>query len=133
MSVSAIRTALATRLGTISGLRTSATIPDQINPPMAVVSLDSISYDEAFQRGLDEYRFTITVVVGRVAERTAQNNLDAYLAPTGNKSIKTAVEGDRTLGGAAQTLRVTEMTGVSPTQIGDVTYLTATYSVTVHA
>lgn len=133
MSVSALRTGLGKRLSTVPQLRVAPTIPDQIHPPMAVVSLDSITYDEAFNRGLDEYRFTITVVVGRAAERSAQNNLDAYLAPTGKQSIKTAVEGDRTLGGAAQTLRVTEMTGVSPAQIGDVTYLTATYSVTVYA
>lgn len=132
-TVTELRTGLATRLATISGLRTSATIPDQINPPMAVVSIDTIVYDEAFSRGLDEYQFTVTLFVGRVAERSAQNNLDAYLAPTGSGSVKTAIEGDRTLGGKAQTLRVTDMLGVSPTTVGEVSYLTAQFAVTVYA
>jgi hypothetical protein len=132
-TVTELRTGLATRLATITGLRTAATIPDQINPPVAVVSIDSVNYDTAFNRGMDEYNFTITVVVGRVAERIAQNNLDAYCAPTGSGSVKTAIEGDRSLGGKAQTLRVTEMAGVSPVVIGDITYLTAAFAVTVYA
>jgi hypothetical protein len=132
-TVTELRTGLATRLATISGLRTSATIPDQINPPVAIVSLDSITYDEAFARGLDEYQFIVTVFVGRVAERTAQNALDAYLAPTGSGSVKTAIEGDRSLGGKAQTLRVTDMNGISPTTVGDVPYLTAQFAVIVYA
>jgi hypothetical protein len=73
------------------------------------------------------------VFVGRVAERTAQNALDAYLAPTGSGSVKTAIEGDRSLGGKAQTLRVTDMNGISPTTVGDVPYLTAQFAVIVYA
>jgi hypothetical protein len=132
-TVTELRSGLAARLATITGLRTSATIPDQINPPVAIVSLDNIAYDEAFARGLDEYQFTVTVFVGRIAERTAQNALDAYLAPTGSGSVKTAIEGDRSLGGKAQTLRVTDMVGVAPTTVGDVPYLTAQFAVTVYA
>jgi hypothetical protein len=132
-TVTELRTGLATRLGTISGLRTSATIPDQINPPLAVVSVETITYDEAFSRGLDQYTFMITLLVGRVAERSAQNSLDSYLAPTGSGSVKTAIEGDRSLGGKAQTLRVTEMSGITPVTLGDVSYLSATFMVTVYA
>lgn len=132
-TVTELRTGLATRLATISGLRTSATIPDQINPPIAIVGLQRIIYDEAFSRGLDEYEFMVTVFVGRVAERSAQNTLDAYLAPTGSGSVKTAIEGDRTLGGKAQTLRVTDMAGLNPVTVGDVSYLSAQFTVTVYA
>lgn len=128
-----LRSGLATRLGTISGLRTAATIPDQVNPPVAIVSVDSISYDTSYARGMDEYALTVTVIVGRVNERTAQSNLDAYLAPTGAASIKTAIEADRTLGGVAQTCRVTDMRGISPVVIGDITYLAAAFAVTVYA
>ena len=128
-----LRDGLKNRLATISGLRTTATIPDQVNPPIAIVSLDTIAFDQAFRRGLDEYRFTITVVVGRISERTAQTKLDGYLAPTGSTSIKTAIEGDTSLGGKAQTLRVTEMTGLSSAAEAEDIYLTATFSVTVYA
>jgi hypothetical protein len=132
-TISELRSGLATRLATISGLRTSATIPDQLNPPVAVVSLDTVTFDEAFQRGLDQYQFTVTVIVGRVAERSSQNKLDGYIDPTGSGSVKTAIEGDRTLGGKASTLRVTDMTGISTVQIGDATMLIASFSVVVYA
>lgn len=132
-TVSELRSGLATRLATISGLRTSATIPDQLNPPVAVVSLDTITFDEAFQRGLDQYAFTVTVVVGRVAERSSQLRLDAYCDPAGSSSVKTAIEADRTLGGKASTLRVTDMNGIGTVTIGDATMLTANFSVLVYA
>ena len=47
--------------------------------------------------------------------------------------IKAAIEGDRYLGGSAFDTRVTEMRDQGPLAIGDVTYLTATFAVTVIA
>lgn len=133
-TIAAIRTGLATRLGTISGLRTAATVPDDPKPPVAIVMPPTITYDQAMGRGLDQYEFSILVMVGRVSERTAQASLDAYANPTGAGSIKTAIEADRTLGGAAQTCRVTDMRNVGPmsTTEGN-TYLTAEFVVTVYA
>lgn len=133
-TIAAIRAGLATRLGTISGLRTSATVPDDPKPPVAIVLPPTITYDTAMGRGLDQYEFSILVMVGRVSERTAQASLDAYANPRGAGSIKTAIEADRTLGGAAQTCRVTDMRNVGPlsTTEGN-TYLTAEFVVTVYA
>ena len=99
-----MRTALATSLRTISGLRASEEIPDQVSPPIAVVSLNNIDYHQAFAGGLTIYRFTIRVIVGRAAERQAQRYLDAYVFPTGESSVKGAIESNRTLGGACQDL-----------------------------
>lgn len=132
-TVQELREGLATRLRTISGLRAASTQPDNPMPPQAIVNLDSITYDTAFARGLDEYQFTILVIAGRVAERTAQNRLEAYLNPSGTSSIKTAIQGDRTLGGKAQTLRVTEVTSFGSINVGDVTYLAANLTVVVYA
>jgi hypothetical protein len=128
-----LRTGLATRLATISGLRSSAYIPDNPTPPVAVVMPGRIQYDTAFGRGSDEYQFTIMLIVGRVADRASQTNLDAYCASSGSTSVKAAVEGDRTLGGKALDCRVTEMTNQGSLAIGDVTYHTAEFSVTVIA
>ena len=133
MSISAIRTGLATRLGTISGLRTSATVPDDPKPPVAIVLPPTINYDTSMGRGLDTYEFSILVMVGRLSERTAQASLDAYANPSGATSIKTAIEADRTLGGAAQSCRVTDMRNVGPMSIAENTYLTAEFVVTVYA
>jgi len=132
-SMSSLRTGLANRLATISGLRSSATIPDNPQPPIAVVMPSRITYDQAFGRGSDEYEFTILVIVGRVVDRTSQTNLDAYCASSGSASVKAAIEGDTTLGGVAEDCRVTAMTSQGSLSIGDVTYHTAEFSVTVIA
>lgn len=128
-----LRTGLATNLATITGLRTANLIPDQVNPPIAIVTPESITYDTSFARGLDEYNFTILVVVHRVAERSAQSSLDAFCNPTGATSIKTAIESDRSLGGKAQTLRVTDLRTYQALSVGDVDYLAAEFSVVVYA
>lgn len=132
-TLSAMRTALAANLASISGLRTAATMPDQPNPPIAIVMPTSVSYDTAMGRGLDTYEFTVLVIVGRVDERTAQNLLDGYCNPSGATSIKAAIESNRTLGGQANDLRVTEMRNYSSLPVGEITYLAAEFVVTVFA
>lgn len=128
-----LRTALAARLATISGLRTSAVLPDQPQPPQAVLYPDRVIYDTAMGRGSDEYLFIVLVIVGRIAERNAQTSLDTYCDPSGSTSIKAAVEGDRSLGGVALDCRVTEMRGQGSLSVGDATYLTAEFLVTIVA
>ena len=133
-SISDLRNGLAANLATISGLRTSATVPDSINPPIAVVMPASVTYDIAFARtGGDEYEFTVLVIVGRVDERTAQNRLDAYCSGTGTGTIKAAIESDKTLGGKAMSLRVTSLRNYNQLTVGDTTYLSAEFVVQVYA
>lgn len=132
MSISQIRTALATNLATIPGLRTAAEVPDNPTPPIAIVNLDSVTYDQAFAKGLTNYNFTITVVVGRTAEREAQRKLDGYISP-GTNSVKNAIESDKTLGGYAYDCRVVSLNSVGSLTISDTTYLAADFSVTVIA
>jgi len=132
MSISLIRQGIATNLATIAGLRTAAEIPDNPSPPIAVVSLSSVDFDGAFDRGLTRYNFLVTVIVGRVAEREAQRRLDAYIS-TGSSSVKYAVESDKTLGGNAYDCRVVSMDSVGSLNISDTTYLAADFSVTVIA
>jgi hypothetical protein len=132
MSITLIRTRLAANLATISGLRTSAEVPDLPNPPVAIVALTSVSYDRAFADGLTNYTFTVTVIVGRAAEREAQRKLDAYITPGAN-SVKNAIESDKTLGGYAYDCRVVSMDSVGSLTISDTTYLAADFTVAVIA
>lgn len=132
-SLTDLRTGLANRLATIHGLRSSATIPDNPQPPVAVVMPGSITYDTAFGRGSDEYEFTVMLIVGRAADRASQTNLDAFCASSGTASVKAAIEADPSLGGKALDCRVTQMTNQSSLGIGDVTYHTAEFNVTVIA
>ena len=131
-SVSELRAGIAANLATVAGLRTSATVPDAINPPIAVVMPASITYDTAFARsGGDEYEFVVTVIVGRVDERSAQNKLDDYCSGSGASSIKAAIEVDKTLGGKAFSLRVTSLRNYTQITVGDITYLSAEFVVQV--
>lgn len=133
-TVSELRTGLATNLATIAGLRTSATIPDQVTPPIAVVMPNQITYDTAFARaGGDEYEFIVMVIVGRVDERTAQNRLDAYCSGSGASSVKLAIEKDKTLGGKAFDCRVTNLRNYNQVTVGDTTYLSGEFVVQVYA
>lgn len=132
MSISDIRDGLATNLATISGLRTAADLPDNPSPPIAVVALNNVTYDQAFQKGLVLYNFTVTVIVGRVSERTAQSRLNAY-ASSGSGGIKDAIESDKTLGGAAFDVRLQEMTSLGAITLGEQQYMAAEFSVVVYA
>lgn len=133
-NISDLRAGIATNLATISGLRTSATVPDSINPPIAVVMPNTINYDTSFARtGGDEYEFLVMVIVGRVDERTAQNRLDGYCSGTGASSVKAAIESDKTLGGKAFSLRVTSLRNYNQVTVGDVTYLSGEFVVQVYA
>lgn len=132
MSIADIRDGIVTNLATISGLRTSVDIPDNPSPPIAFVGLESVQYDQSFQRGLTEYNFTVTVLVGRVSERSAQRKLDEYIS-NGARSIKLAIESDKTLGGDAYDVRVSELRNIGTVSLEQVIYLAADFAVTVYA
>ena len=133
VSVSSIRNKLAANLATVPGLRTSDYVPDDPKPPVAVVKPPTIRFDTAMGRGLDEYEFIVTVIVGKQSERSAQRLLDSFCAPKGSGSIKTAIESDRFLAGNCQDLRVTEMRRISSILIDQITYLAAEFTVQVYA
>ena len=132
MSIAAIRAGLGDNLATISGLRVAETIPDNPSPPIAILSLSNVAYDGAFHGGLVHYNFVVSVIVGRVSERTAQARLDTVIS-TGTGSVKRAVESDKSLGGAAYDVRVSEMSSVGAVQLNDATYLAADFSIQVYA
>lgn len=131
--IAAIREGLANNLLTISGLRAYSELRDEVSYPAAMVNLDSVEYDGAMRGGLTTYTFSITLIVGRAAERSMARKLDAYLQPTGEQSVKAGVESDRTLAGECYDLRVESAQSVGSIQMNDQTYLAAEFTVTVYA
>ena len=131
--LSEIRTGLANNLSSITGLRTAAVMPDNPSPPIAIITPDSINFDDTFQRGMQTYTFTVIVLVGRAAERSAQNALDAFCSSTGTSSIKLAIERDKTLAGKVYDLRVTNLRAYASIAVGEVNYLAAEFSVLCYA
>jgi hypothetical protein len=132
MSISLLRAGLAKNLQTIKGLRVVETLPDLVNPPMAMIGLTKVAYNQQNQRSMAEYTFQVTVVLGRVSERTAQASLDVLVAP-GEGSVKYAIESDRTLDGNAYEVFVPELSAYGAVSINGIDYLSAEFSVQVFA
>jgi len=131
-NISDLRSGLATNLATISGLRTSVDLPDNPNPPVAVIGVENVNYDQAFAGGLVEYNFRVTVLASRASDRMAQRRLDTYTS-TETGSVKLAIESDKSLGGKAFDVRVTEMSNIGTVSLGEISYLAADFTVTVYA
>jgi len=80
----------------IQGLNVSDYIPDTYTVPIAVVTLrpDSpIEYDQTSGNNMYVFHFQIDVLVNKGASvYQAQIDLDPYIDPTSDKSIKNAIE-----------------------------------------
>jgi hypothetical protein len=77
--------------------------------------------------------FSVVIVVGRYLDRVANDQLDGYLSYSGATSLRAAIEGDKTLGGVAETLVVPSGTQVSSLAVADAEYLQVSCAVTVYA
>jgi hypothetical protein len=131
-TVTEISDALKNALTTIRGMRVYDYLPDQINPPVGYVGIQSVNYHGAFAGGNPVHTYTINVVVGRVSDRSSQRALDEFLAYDGARSIRAALEADQTLDGVVQTLICTDGGNLAPLTIGDVTYVSIDFSVIVY-
>jgi len=131
---STVRDNMKTALQAVSGLRVLDTLPDSANIPtngaLAVVGMLDMTYDFTLNRGFDSATLSVLVIVGRMSESAAQDRLDGYLQSSGATSIKTAIEADKTLGGAVQTLRVTQAVSGTIT-VANIDYLSYRYEVTL--
>ena len=132
--IAALVDGLSTNLGTVDKLRVQAEILDTVPIPCAIVGPPTdIEYDAVMARGADTYTFTVRVLVARASERSAQRALFDYASGTGSKSIKTAIESDRTLGGVADSLAVTAASGIGIYAYGEADYLGIEFTVEVIA
>lgn len=121
--IAAVRDGLKVRLETIPNLLASTNPVDALDPPYAVVGEIKVSFDKAFGRGSDELEAKVRVYASRADVETGTDLLDGFLAGSGPTSVKAAIEGDRTLGGSADTLRVEAADGYGAYDVGATTYL----------
>jgi hypothetical protein len=131
--VTALRKALATRLDLIPGMRVAAHAADRVSVPMAVVEIASISFDAALGRGADLLVFTVRVYASRADDRAGQEQLDGFLAGSGPKSVKAAIESDSSLGGIAHDLVVAGVDNYGIHEAGGISYYGAEFAVQVWA
>lgn len=131
MIPSEVRKGLRLNLEEISGLRVYEHVPDVVVAPCAIIGQLDLIFDLNNARGLDSANIDVLLIVQRFSERSGQEQLDKYLSGSGEHSVKAAIEADKTLGGAVDTLRVTSaQSGVY--QSADVEYLSYRYQVTVY-
>ena len=131
-TVTQVATGLATNLATITGLRTSAYQPEQLNTPLAFPTLNTVTFHKAMGGGDVTMDWTITVLVGRYTDRTAFATLDGYLSYSGATSVRAAIESDKTLGGVCQTLVVSSAADISSVNAADAEFLQIQFTVQVH-
>lgn len=87
--------ALGTALGGVTGLRVFDFPPDSISPPAAIVAWpEGLEYDNTHARGTDRATFKVHVLVGKVSDRSARDQVNVYAngAGTASTSVKTALD-----------------------------------------
>lgn len=129
MNIPAIRAGLGTALAEVFGERVATEPPDQVTPPMAVISgPEPISYGETFEGTTHHLTFTVRVLVGRVVPRAAQAALDGYMSD-GEGSVYNALELDQTLGGTVVSAQVVTAQNVGSIVVNDVTYAVVDFTI----
>jgi hypothetical protein len=103
--IAAIRTALATRIGTATGLRTMPEARDMISPPVAVILPGDplVTYGITLDGAVTIALRILILISDAAPSEKVQRALDAYLgigAGTTASSIPAAIMADPTLGGA---------------------------------
>lgn len=87
--LSAIRTGLRDLISTeIPGLFVYDTMPDVPQLDALVICPDEVDFTKTMQRGMDEWRFELYVLVPREPWDICQARLDSYITGAGSKSIR---------------------------------------------
>lgn len=132
-TASQVLNGLKNRLATIGGLKAYSYQPAQIiAPPYGFPVITQVNYHRAMGGGLVVYDCVVYIIVGRFTDERANADLDGYLAFSGVKSIRAALEGDETLGGVAQSLTVNSSTDITALQQSDAEFLQIATQVTVN-
>lgn len=105
--------ALATVVGSITGLRAKGYADDQINPPEAQVYTRPYDPRMVFGKGdnygASTYQVGVRVFVSRNDMRTAQSTLRGFMETTGTGSVIAKIEDGASW---SQTISYAEVTGV---------------------
>lgn len=113
-TVEDIRAGIVSNLSAIADCQVFGYVLANPTPPCLYVKPDpdqGVVYDSTMGRGHDTWTFIVTGLVGAVADIGSQKLLDLWVDSAGAKSVKAKLESDRTLGGAADYVRVVSCQG----------------------
>jgi hypothetical protein len=128
--------AIQTAVRTIPGVRARVDvfIPDQVNPPQAVVYMPTVlAYHSAFNRGLMHLQVELEVIVSKTVDRADQIALTTYADATGANSIIGAIESDKTLGGVVSDCMVVDYKPNPTETVGELGYYGGRFTLQVYA
>lgn len=118
MDIAAVRQALADAVAAaLPDVVCLGYVPDAVTEPCFYAGEVQISFDQAFNRGMDEVFVTCRILVSRNEDAAGQAELDGYLAGSGATSVKAAIEaargapGQAALSGACDDVHVTSVRG----------------------
>jgi hypothetical protein len=107
-----IRLGLATNLEAIGDMQqVSPYALPQPTPPSIEIIVGEILYHQAMVDGLVQVTMIVRAYVGLALNVPAQQRLDRFLAPSGDESVKAAIEADLTLGGVVDDVTVVSASG----------------------
>jgi hypothetical protein len=94
MNLADVMDEVATQLDTIAGLRVFAFPPDSLSPPSGWMAYpEEYTYDSTYGRGMDRIsNLGVVIVVGKVSDRSARDQLGEYADGSGSKSVKAVLE-----------------------------------------
>lgn len=129
MDWNAVATALAECART-TGLNALDYVPDSLPNEAFYVGEIDIDFDQTMRgrsvdgvrRGTDQATITCRVLIARADDKYALRKLRDYMAGSGDKSLKDAIEQDRTLGGEVHSLQVKAMRGNRMFVVGEKRY-----------
>lgn len=111
LDLTAIRSAMATRLRNIDGIYVYEQWPGtpQVVPCLVIFPPDKIDYSKTFKRGIDEATWELLALVGPMSP-ISQQWLEQLMSGVGARSVIQCLGADRTLGGTVSNLKVPEAT-----------------------
>lgn len=125
--------ALADQIAANTDLRVSPNPVEQVNPPMAVVMLRRIDFNQGgMGRNIVAHRFRIDVVMARSWSDEGWKQLQTYMGKQAG-SVLHAIESDGTLGGIAEGLALDYGVDIGSTLQQDSPFVVGSLEVMVYA
>lgn len=124
IDVRAVREALKTTIDAIPGLNAYSRFPGPMKVPAAVVMRRETRYDPATDIGAD-ISLGVRLYMSIGNPTGAQDGLDEYLAPSGAKSLKVAIEANPTLNGTVDFLKIATAEAEGVVEYNGVNYISA--------
>jgi len=135
--ITAIRTALAARITTKTGLRTLPQARDQVSPPVGVILPREplVTYGDTMDGTLTINLQVVLIISDAAPVEKTQRALDAYLGLGAGEaqSIAAAVASDPTLAGTAQWCVPVSVSSYGRVIYADITYFGARVGVQIGA